>query len=579
MDGFSQHGWQLERRIRERRVVPWVGAGVSASCGLPDWDSLLSRLEQACGIPPWPAGHRPDPAWRAELIHSSSQMALVDLVRKVCPELGAPTKKPTSTHRLLATGPWAAILTPNWDPLLEQAWAEEAHADEQRTGEVAKLPHLPPRYRAEAQLFTAELRAGLRPARILKLHGDLSEEGGSELVLSHRDYRRVVVREPDTRALLTFLLSEYSLLFYGTSLRDPDLLGILDEVYESLGHAIGPHFWIVDHVAPRERALLDRVYGIKVLDTGVVGAWAEVEHRLSEVIRLATSPTLHRARWGGQIGGIRVELLDSFLPANPPKGSISVASLAIRRNNLGFIGGGTAKALGIMPSELQNLGPVQAGTACALPDRPQIWVAFGQHKGGYGRRHLVHQAIRDLVEKAVQAEILTVHLPLLAASGGGLDRRTSLLTSLHALGAAARILASQGKQLTVYLHLPPEGTQEDVLASVMDGQIRPAEALHCGFNGVSDVTVIYQNRRPGENSRWQLRTVRLPDDLAIAALRNVLADAVLPEGKLIVESWQRMQRFEEIEETASILSAGLTHGASVILHPSLPIKTVLPISG
>jgi hypothetical protein len=214
-----------------------------------------------------------------------------------------------------------------------------------------------------------------------------------------------------------------------------------------------------------------------------------------------------------------------------------------------------------------------------LPDRPQIWVAFGQHKGGYGRRHLVHQAIRDLVEKAAQAEILTIHLPLLAASGGGLDRRTALLTSLHALGAAARMLANQGKQLTVFLHLPPEGTQEDVLASVMDGQIRPAEALHCGFNGVSDVTVIYQNRRPGETSRWQLRIVRLPDDLEITALRNMLPDAVLPEGKLIVESWQRMQRFEEIEETASILSAGLTHGASVILHPSLPIKTVLPISG
>ena len=37
--------------------------------------------------------------------------------------------------------------------------------------------------------------------------------------------------------------ANYSFLFYGTALSDADLLATLDDMMESLGAEIGPHFW------------------------------------------------------------------------------------------------------------------------------------------------------------------------------------------------------------------------------------------------------------------------------------------------------------------------------------------------
>ena len=41
----------------------------------------------------------------------------------------------------------------------------------------------------------AELRAGLKPPRLLKLHGDFSDVGRREFVAGHSDYRQLMVRD------------------------------------------------------------------------------------------------------------------------------------------------------------------------------------------------------------------------------------------------------------------------------------------------------------------------------------------------------------------------------------------------
>lgn len=129
---------------------------------------------------------------------------------------------------------------------------------------------IPRRYRKDVNLFYAEMKSGRRPPPLLKLHGDFTETGFKELVLSHADYRAIMVRDISMNELLRQIASEYSLLFLGTSLRDRDLLGILDEVsgtshelhwsahisytkccIEGLGGGIGPHFWLTaDELSP-----------------------------------------------------------------------------------------------------------------------------------------------------------------------------------------------------------------------------------------------------------------------------------------------------------------------------------------
>lgn len=104
------------------------------------------------------------------------------------------------------------------------------------------------------QQLYAELKAGIQPARIFKLHGDFTPRGRREFVSGHGDYRKLLVRDVGCLQLLRHLCSSYSLLFYGYSLSDRDLLESLDDMIESFGSEIGPHFWLTAaEVASRRR--------------------------------------------------------------------------------------------------------------------------------------------------------------------------------------------------------------------------------------------------------------------------------------------------------------------------------------
>lgn len=125
---------------------------------------------------------------------------------------------------------------------------------------------MPVRFREDVHLFYAELKSQRRPPMLLKLHGDFTERGRKELVLSHADYRAVMVRDISLNELLRQMSSEYSFLFIGTSLRDRDLLGILDEVSEGLGGGIGPHFWLTpDEVSPTRVQHLQMNFNIQTI--------------------------------------------------------------------------------------------------------------------------------------------------------------------------------------------------------------------------------------------------------------------------------------------------------------------------
>jgi SIR2-like domain len=54
--------------------------------------------------------------------------------------------------------------------------------------------------------------------------------------------------------LVSLLRSSYSFLFYGYSLSDRDLLQSMDDMMESFGSEIGPHFWITAQEIEAERA-------------------------------------------------------------------------------------------------------------------------------------------------------------------------------------------------------------------------------------------------------------------------------------------------------------------------------------
>lgn len=63
---------------------------------------------------------------------------------------------------------------------------------------------------------------------IFKLHGDLSSP--ESIVLTTRDYDRLILRNPQARNFLQAAFLNYTLLFVGYSLADPDFQLMLSEL-------------------------------------------------------------------------------------------------------------------------------------------------------------------------------------------------------------------------------------------------------------------------------------------------------------------------------------------------------------
>ncbi|XP_065192529.1 uncharacterized protein LOC135823611 [Sycon ciliatum] len=192
----------------------------------------------------------------------------------------------------LMSGPWPLVMTTNWDSFLEAAFEllQDANGDKEPL-DVWDADHPSSqhfyrrasrtivRYRADVQEVFAELRAGLNPPRLLKLHGDFTLKGRPELVAGHADYRRLMVHGIAFTRLLQYISSNYSLMFYGSSLTDTDLLAMLDSLVESLGGEVGPHFWLTADEVSNERVnFLRRHYNVYTIRTPKAYQFKELSH-------------------------------------------------------------------------------------------------------------------------------------------------------------------------------------------------------------------------------------------------------------------------------------------------------------
>lgn len=160
--------------------------------------------------------------------------------------------KSLDLHRSIVTGPWRFIVSTNWDDLLETAWeylVTEHDTASKQPPEGIKRGHrneLPVRYRADVPHLFAEMKSGgVHAPRLFKSHGDWSERGRAEFVASHADYRKLMSSNAPALQFLRHLATSASILFYGCSLTDRDLLACLDDMVETYGSSsIGPHFWL-----------------------------------------------------------------------------------------------------------------------------------------------------------------------------------------------------------------------------------------------------------------------------------------------------------------------------------------------
>lgn len=214
----------IATRIRQRRVVFFLGAGASADApaNLPLAQSLVRNIARhvVCDVdmhPAYDVVERVVEGVRFELVLQALSVVLgasaLEPLRAL--EGGRPNTNHRFVARLLSDGLTPLVLTTNFDSLLEDG--------------LKSFTKAPYDLWFENHHYNEPIRVGVRP-RIVKLHGTLRDTRGHEcpdsiLVAADQVGRRLA---PSKARFLRYILERYDIVFIGYSgLDDFDLFPLL----------------------------------------------------------------------------------------------------------------------------------------------------------------------------------------------------------------------------------------------------------------------------------------------------------------------------------------------------------------
>ena len=217
--------------FRSKEVVGVIGSGLSVHAGFPGWQKMLGLMIAECqaqsvsftlgrelrsllrkGLFQEVAGECAD-LLRGHLYRNFIQKTFVQ-------DHIAPTK----LHHLLADLPFGAILTTNYDNLIERTYAQRFCSGSQPLKFTPNNLSQLSRLCTEKQLF------------IFKMHGDTDDT--DTILLTKKDYQKVIHSSPVYQASMEHIFAARTALFIGYGLRDLDLnliLGANASLYKDYG--------------------------------------------------------------------------------------------------------------------------------------------------------------------------------------------------------------------------------------------------------------------------------------------------------------------------------------------------------
>ncbi|WP_164012637.1 tetratricopeptide repeat protein [Pyxidicoccus trucidator] len=208
-------------KLLERKPVLWVGAGLSVAAGYPSTWKLVEAMKKVALDSDSIDTSLPFFKVADAFLAAEGQATLGELLQK---SLGQP-RRPTASHRALArlagAGDFHAIVTTNYDPLIEHTFNELG------------ISHVLQPLEDNAPI------TGEGALRILKIHG--SYDDWERVVLSGQAYTEFGQRYPFLEKQLYVLLRQRPLLFTGCSLQDPRILNWIAALPDDAARSL--HVW------------------------------------------------------------------------------------------------------------------------------------------------------------------------------------------------------------------------------------------------------------------------------------------------------------------------------------------------
>ena len=142
--------------------------------------------------------------------------------------------KPGPIHRSIFKLQPSLIITTNYDMLLEDTYAEKY---------LQAPPHLTYKDSPKIQRLMQSHRLWQDRPSIFKIHGSATD--ASDAILSEKDYRDLLYREPGYRLVLSAVFVTKVVLMLGFSFDDPELRLMLESVRDSLKYRSSPDYIVL----------------------------------------------------------------------------------------------------------------------------------------------------------------------------------------------------------------------------------------------------------------------------------------------------------------------------------------------
>lgn len=279
----EQHFYQLVARLEEKIVVPFIGAGVSATAGYPSWSTHLRQQARTAGMPvkqvnQWlKAGEYEQVIEQIELQHGRDVFA-----QEIRDVFGKQYDLPIIVAHLVKLFD-DTLITTNYDRLLERAIETNNQHPLQTINGV-----------------TAMTLPEVGKTTLFKVHGDIREP--QSCILGKRQYDgaygtpKLDLTRPIPK-MLGYYFQNNSLLFIGCSLNNDRTLQVFRAIRAEAGDASFPQHFAFHQLPSTQAALVKR--NSELARLGITAIWyPEGQHEQVEALLRAAINELNYRKAG-----------------------------------------------------------------------------------------------------------------------------------------------------------------------------------------------------------------------------------------------------------------------------------------